>query len=192
MSFETENTQIKETILAKLKEIEQKEQVKILHAVESGSRAWGLASPDSDYDVRFIYIRRREDYLRLEEIPRLYRLGAQRSAGYQRLGHHQGPGAISIAPMPHFMNGAIRPSSMLPRPSGRRWSRRCGPIFPAAPVCTIITVRPIKTSIPICRESKSITRSISTFCARFWPASGSVSARHRRRCSLASWQMPFW
>lgn len=42
MSFETENTQIKETILAKLKEIEQKEQVKILHAVESGSRAWGL------------------------------------------------------------------------------------------------------------------------------------------------------
>ena len=69
MSFETENTQIKETILAKLKEIEQKEQVKILHAVESGSRAWGLASPDSDYDVRFIYIRRKEDYLRLETVP---------------------------------------------------------------------------------------------------------------------------
>lgn len=66
MNFETENTQIKETVLAKLKEIEQKEQIKILHAVESGSRAWGLASPDSDYDVRFIYIRCAEDYLRLE------------------------------------------------------------------------------------------------------------------------------
>ena len=69
MTFETEKTKIRETILAKLYEIEQKEQVKILHAVESGSRAWGLASPDSDYDVRFIYIRRREAYLRLEETP---------------------------------------------------------------------------------------------------------------------------
>ena len=44
MNFETENTQIKETVLAKLKEIEQKEQIKILHAVESGSRAWGPVS----------------------------------------------------------------------------------------------------------------------------------------------------
>ena len=37
----------------KLDEIEKKECVRILHAVESGSRAWGFASPDSDYDVRF-------------------------------------------------------------------------------------------------------------------------------------------
>lgn len=56
-------TQIQE----KLIEIEQKENVKILLAVESGSRAWGFASPDSDYDVRFIYVRRPEDYLRLDE-----------------------------------------------------------------------------------------------------------------------------
>ncbi|MDF2544698.1 MAG: hypothetical protein K0S47_4416 [Herbinix sp.] len=51
----------------KLKEIEKKENVKILHAVESGSRAWGFASPDSDYDVRFIYRRKKEDYLSLKE-----------------------------------------------------------------------------------------------------------------------------
>ena len=37
-----------------------------LYGVESGSRAWGFASQDSDYDVRFIYIRPRTDYLRLE------------------------------------------------------------------------------------------------------------------------------
>ena len=51
----------------KLDEIEKKEHVKILHAVESGSRAWGFASPDSDYDVRFVYVRPMEDYLRLDE-----------------------------------------------------------------------------------------------------------------------------
>lgn len=58
---------ITEEIRNKLKEIEAGENVRILHAVESGSRAWGFASPDSDYDVRFIYVRRKEDYLRLDE-----------------------------------------------------------------------------------------------------------------------------
>lgn len=54
-------------IKSKLKEIEAKENIKILHCIESGSRAWGFASPDSDYDVRFIYIRPREFYLRLDK-----------------------------------------------------------------------------------------------------------------------------
>ena len=56
-----------ETIINKLREIEQQENIRILHAVESGSRAWGFASPDSDYDVRFIYVRPLEYYLRLEK-----------------------------------------------------------------------------------------------------------------------------
>lgn len=51
----------------KLSEIEQSEKVTVLYAVESGSRAWGFASPDSDYDVRFIYARQKEDYLKLSE-----------------------------------------------------------------------------------------------------------------------------
>lgn len=53
----------------KLNEIEQKENVTILFAVESGSRAWGFASPDSDFDVRFVYKRNDiSDYLKLEGI----------------------------------------------------------------------------------------------------------------------------
>lgn len=58
---------MKQTIINKLSEIEKTQNVRIIHAVESGSRAWGFASPDSDYDVRFIYIRPPEYYLRLEK-----------------------------------------------------------------------------------------------------------------------------
>mgnify|MGYP000763721098 CR=1 FL=1 len=54
---------MREKIQEQLRRIEEAENIKILLAVESGSRAWGFASPDSDYDVRFIYIRRLEDYL---------------------------------------------------------------------------------------------------------------------------------
>lgn len=52
-------------IKEKLLEIEQRESCRILLAVESGSRAWGFASPDSDYDVRFIYVRDKDSYLKL-------------------------------------------------------------------------------------------------------------------------------
>ena len=58
---------VKEMIIQKLAEIERSENIKILHAVESGSRAWGFPSPDSDYDVRFIYVRNPEFYLKLEK-----------------------------------------------------------------------------------------------------------------------------
>ena len=55
-------------IREKLKEIEQRENVKILHCVESGSRAWGFSSPESDYDVRVIYVRPKEFYLRVDKM----------------------------------------------------------------------------------------------------------------------------
>lgn len=57
------------TILQKLSELEQNENIKILYACESGSRAWGFTSPDSDFDVRFIYTRPLNDYLGIEELP---------------------------------------------------------------------------------------------------------------------------
>lgn len=58
---------VQKEIQKKLLEIQEKEKVTILYAAESGSRAWGFASCDSDYDVRFIYVRRKEDYLKLIE-----------------------------------------------------------------------------------------------------------------------------
>ena len=60
--------EIVKRIKEKLVEIEQVENVQIILAAESGSRAWGFASPDSDYDVRFIYIRKPEDYIRLNPV----------------------------------------------------------------------------------------------------------------------------
>ena len=54
-------------ILQQLTEIAQNEGVRILYACESGSRAWGFASPDSDYDVRFIYAQPRDNYLSIRD-----------------------------------------------------------------------------------------------------------------------------
>ncbi|KHS95853.1 nucleotidyltransferase domain-containing protein [Pectobacterium brasiliense] len=50
-----------------LQDVEERYQVKVLYACESGSRGWGFASPDSDYDVRFLYVHRPEWYLRVEQ-----------------------------------------------------------------------------------------------------------------------------
>lgn len=58
---------MKEAIIKHLRELEEEHEVKILFAVESGSRAWGFASADSDYDVRFIYYNKPDAYLRLNE-----------------------------------------------------------------------------------------------------------------------------
>ena len=67
MKYEEFKGSVRDLILEKIKEIEEKEHVRVLHVIESGSRAWGFASPDSDYDVRFIYVRDSNFYLSLED-----------------------------------------------------------------------------------------------------------------------------
>lgn len=59
---------MKATIQQKLREIEKTHGITILYSCESGSRAWGFPSPDSDYDVRFIYLRPIEGYLRVNPV----------------------------------------------------------------------------------------------------------------------------
>ncbi len=56
---------IRREIDARLEAIVAGDDVRLLIAVESGSRAWGFPSPDSDYDVRFVYVRPRDSYLSL-------------------------------------------------------------------------------------------------------------------------------
>jgi len=58
---------MKAKIQKKLFELEKTREITILYACESGSRAWGFGSPDSDYDVRFIYVKPMNWYLSIEQ-----------------------------------------------------------------------------------------------------------------------------
>lgn len=59
---------MREAIIKELQTIEKQENVTIIYACESGSRAWGFASADSDYDVRFLYVKPYQDYVKLEGV----------------------------------------------------------------------------------------------------------------------------
>ena len=57
---------VQSEIQSAIQQIEESEGVRILLAVESGSRAWGFESSDSDYDVRFIYVHPPDWYLSID------------------------------------------------------------------------------------------------------------------------------
>lgn len=56
---------VRAEVLRKLQAVETAHGVRVLYACESGSRGWGFASPDSDYDARFLFVRPARDYLRV-------------------------------------------------------------------------------------------------------------------------------
>ncbi|MCI8212205.1 nucleotidyltransferase [Pseudomonas sp. S25] len=60
---------MRERVLEELQRIEREHNVSVLYACESGSRAWGFASTDSDYDVRFVYVERPEWFVQVD-VPR--------------------------------------------------------------------------------------------------------------------------
>ncbi len=55
-----------EEIEKELLRLEVQHDIKILYAVESGNRAWGFASTDSDWDVRYVYVHRLDWYLKID------------------------------------------------------------------------------------------------------------------------------
>lgn len=58
---------VRQRVMTTLQDIEATHDVQVLFACESGSRGWGFASPDSDYDVRFVYVHRLPWYLAVED-----------------------------------------------------------------------------------------------------------------------------
>lgn len=63
MTIRSIDKKIKSEIIRRLHDAEIEHDVRIVYACESGSRAWGFASPDSDYDVRFLYVHKEDRYL---------------------------------------------------------------------------------------------------------------------------------
>ncbi|SHO58259.1 nucleotidyltransferase domain-containing protein [Vibrio quintilis] len=57
---------VRAEIMRRIRAAEQEHGIRVLYAVESGSRAWGFASPNSDYDVRFVYAREPQWYMRID------------------------------------------------------------------------------------------------------------------------------
>ncbi|MGD2250714.1 MAG: nucleotidyltransferase domain-containing protein [Candidatus Methanofastidiosia archaeon] len=60
---------MKEKIYQICKNVESEKGITILFAVENGSRAWGFSSKDSDYDVRFVFVRPLKEYLQIKNPP---------------------------------------------------------------------------------------------------------------------------
>mgnify|MGYP001199308942 CR=1 FL=1 len=58
---------MKEKIISICKQLEKEKNIKILFAIESGSRVWRMASKDSDYDVRFVFVRPLKDYIQINK-----------------------------------------------------------------------------------------------------------------------------
>jgi predicted nucleotidyltransferase len=61
------NQEVTQRVRDALARVEAEQNVRVLYACESGSRAWGFASQDSDYDVRFLYVHPRDWYLSVED-----------------------------------------------------------------------------------------------------------------------------
>ena len=62
-----QENQVFQRVRDALAQVEAERNVRVLFACESGSRAWGFASRDSDFDVRFLYVHRRDWYLSVED-----------------------------------------------------------------------------------------------------------------------------
>ncbi|MDZ4405087.1 nucleotidyltransferase domain-containing protein [Prosthecobacter sp.] len=62
-----QNNEVFQRVRNALARLETERNVRVLYACESGSRAWGFASHDSDYDVRFLYVHPSDWYLSVED-----------------------------------------------------------------------------------------------------------------------------
>ena len=58
---------MRDRILKEIQKVKEERNIRVLFAIESGSRGWGFESPNSDYDVRLVYMNPREDYFNINE-----------------------------------------------------------------------------------------------------------------------------
>lgn len=179
-----------EQILDSLQRLEVDHDVKVLFACESGSRGWGFASPDSDYDVRFIYVNRLSWYLTVE---------SGRDVIEQPIS-----GDLDV-------NGwDLRKTLQLLRqsnPTLLEWLR--SPIVYLEEADTVARLRALaedgfsavrgyhhyvsmakKNFREHLRGRRCATRSTCTCCGHCWRRAGSATGEVCRRCALQNWRRP--
>lgn len=104
---------IRADIEGRLDTIESEEGIRYVLAIESGSRAWGFASPDSDYDVRFVYVHPRDDYLARFDADKDQRAdnGKGGDGLTDEIDRFQGH-ALASGPVPSIAFGVVGPSGL--------------------------------------------------------------------------------
>lgn len=157
---------IKEEIARKLTEIEEKEKVQILYAVESGSRAWGVASPDSDYDVRFIYVRTKKDYLSIQEKRDVieWQLDDVLDINGWDLKKHLSSFTKGTQ---HFLSGQTRRLFTKLPTNGKMFMKAAGSIFPRKQRFIIIMELPAALLSSICKTKRLNIKSTFMRSDRF-------------------------
>ncbi|MBR5093532.1 MAG: nucleotidyltransferase domain-containing protein [Oscillospiraceae bacterium] len=176
-----------------LREIERIYGVQVLYAAEAGSRAWGYAAPDSDFDLRFIYRRPATDYLRLD-LPRdtieqpvdeTWDIAGWDLSKALRLLYRSDPALYEWlgSPVRYVDRGfseRIRPlleERFSPRPVVRHYlgmSRRNERLYlngkKIAPKKLLYVLRPLLCSSWICREGTAPPVDFRRLCAELMPA----------------------
>ena len=147
---------VRAAIEAKLAEVEVAFDVRVLFACESGSRGWGFASPDSDYDVRFIYVQRLPWYLTVSPQRDVIELPVSKVFDVSGWELRKALGLLKKA-MPRSSNGWIRLwCTVLIR---RFWRKYVLPlskcICPSGRTTTTCTWR-AKTTASICRARQCV------------------------------------
>lgn len=182
---------MREVILQKLQEIEQAEGVTILHAVESGSRAWGFPSPDSDYDVRFFYVRSTEYYLRLDRtrdvierpIDEVLDINGWDLDKALRLLHASNPTLFEWSQSPIVYRTTELFQSFLPT------IRTC---FSAKPGLWHYLSMAEGNYREYLKVERVKAKSIFTSSAPSWPAAGFWSGARPLPCCFPGWWRPSW
>jgi hypothetical protein len=159
---------MRNSILTRLKQIEKEENVSILYACESGSRAWGFPSKDSDYDVRFIYIHPIDWYLSIFPKSDVIELPLQNSLDFSGWDLKKAPSFLPNPTRPST-NGSARQLFTLKRVG---LSKKCANFLPSStpkpPVYIITSTWLAAISANIYKASKYGSKNIFTSYAHFW------------------------
>jgi hypothetical protein len=178
-----------EIIQASLRQIQEQQGFKIIYACESGSRAWGFSSTDSDYDVRFLYVNPADWYLSVdvEDKPDVFERPITDELDVSGWDLRKALMLLrkSNPPLLEWLNSPIIYLEMI------EVVERLRELIPEfySPIAWHITIStwPRGTTVTMLEEVLFGERSTFTSCGLCWRSAG--SSKRRRPCpwSLANW-----